>query len=183
MSTRRVVGLRQSSLRSLMEFVNLLRPKILIVIFFNFTCPQMQTEKQDRILVMGATNRPSDLDTAALRRFPKRIHVGLPDLDTRVMLVSKLLHSHAHSLTQHQIRDLGRRTEGYSGSDLNSLATEAAYGPIREKSIEDLKIMTKNSIRPINYEDFITSLSQIKVTPPKDLVDLENWNRMYGANS
>ncbi|RNA33807.1 hypothetical protein BpHYR1_008956 [Brachionus plicatilis] len=143
----------------------------------------MQTEKNDRILVMGATNRPYDLDNAALRRFPKRIFVGLPETETRVELIKKLLHSHSHSLTEQQIRDLGRRTQGYSGSDLNSLATDAAYGPIREKSIEDLKVLTKNSIRPIRHNDFIVALSQIKITPPKDLVELDNWNKAYGASS
>ncbi|CAF0772037.1 unnamed protein product [Brachionus calyciflorus] len=143
----------------------------------------MQTDKNDRILVMGATNRPYDLDSAALRRFPKRVYVGLPDLNTRVALIKKLIDSHAHSLSESQIIDLARRADGYSGSDLNSLATDAAYGPIREKSIEDLKVMTKNSIRPMKYQDFINSLSQIKITPPKDLDELENWNKMYGANS
>lgn len=142
----------------------------------------MQTDKNDRILVMGATNRPNDLDNAALRRFPKRIYVGLPETDTRIELIKKLLHSHSHSLNEQQIRELARRTQGYSGSDLNSLATDAAYGPIREKSIEDLKVMTRNSIRPIQFDDFVTALSQIKITPPKDLNELDNWNKAYGAS-
>lgn len=142
----------------------------------------MQTEKNDRILVMGATNRPYDLDNAALRRFPKRIYVGLPEAETRIQLIEKLLYSHSHSLSGQQIRDLARRTQGYSGSDLNSLATDAAYGPIREKSIEDLKVMTRNSIRPIHFDDFVTALSQIKITPPKDLIELEEWNKAYGAS-
>lgn len=143
----------------------------------------MQSEKNDRILVMGATNRPYDLDSAALRRFPKRIYVGLPDLDTRISLIKKLIDSHSHLMSNQDIKELAYRTQGYSGSDLNSLATDAAYGPIREKSIEDLKVLTKNSIRPIRLHDFIHSLSQIKITPPKDLEELENWNKMYGANS
>lgn len=132
---------------------------------------------------MGATNRPFDLDTAALRRFPKRIYVGVPDIETRAQLLAKLLHSQAHTLTRAHIRDLAARTDGYSGSDLNSLATEAAYGPIREKSLEDLKHCTKQAIRPIAYDDFIHSLSQIKVTPSRALQELTDWNRMYGANS
>lgn len=142
----------------------------------------MQTEKNDRILVMGATNRPYDLDNAALRRFPKRIYVGLPETETRIQLFEKLLFSHSHSLSGQQIRELARRTQGYSGSDLNSLATDAAYGPIREKSIEDLKVMTRNSIRPIHFEDFVTALSQIKITPSKDLIELDEWNKAYGAS-
>jgi SpoVK/Ycf46/Vps4 family AAA+-type ATPase len=143
----------------------------------------MQSIKEDRILVMGATNRPFDLDSAALRRFPKRIYVGIPDLPTRAHLIAKLLQSQSHTLSSWQLEDLAARTDGYSGSDLNSLATEAAYGPIREKSIEDLKHCSKAAIRPISYNDFIHSLSQIKVTPPNALRELNEWNRLYGANS
>lgn len=143
----------------------------------------MQSNKEDRILVMGATNRPFDLDTAALRRFPKRIYVGVPDLDTRAKLITKLLQSQAHTLTRSQILELAARTDGYSGSDLNSLATEAAYGPIREKSLEDLKHCTKQAIRPISFADFVHSLSQIKVTPPRAFEELSEWNRKYGANN
>jgi spastin len=141
----------------------------------------MQTNSQDRILVMGATNRPYELDNAALRRFPKRIYIGLPDFNTRVSMIEKLLSSQSNTLTHSQLSELARLTDGYSGSDLTALAKDAALGPIREKSVEALKTLSADNIRPINISDFRSSLLKIRQSTPKEsLTELEKWNRAYG---
>ncbi|GAQ92592.1 AAA-type ATPase family protein [Klebsormidium nitens] len=49
------------------------------------------TDKSDRVTVIAATNLPQELDDAAVRRFEKRIYVGLPDLSTRRQLLEKHL--------------------------------------------------------------------------------------------
>ncbi|CAN0501994.1 unnamed protein product, partial [Laminaria digitata] len=45
----------------------------------------------DRVLVVGATNRPQELDEAARRRFVKRLYVPLPDKNGRRQLMNILL--------------------------------------------------------------------------------------------
>lgn len=41
----------------------------------------LYTGEEERLLVVGATNRPQELDEAARRRLVKRLYIPLPDLD------------------------------------------------------------------------------------------------------
>ncbi|KMQ84235.1 spastin-like isoform x2 protein [Lasius niger] len=86
---------------------------------------------EERVLVMAATNRPQELDEAALRRFTKRVYVTLPNLQTRIILLQRLLAKHNDPLTPEELNEMAVLTEGYSGSDLTGLAKDAALGPIR----------------------------------------------------
>ena len=68
------------------------------------------------------------------RRFAKRIYVTMPDFNTRIIMLAALLRKHHNPLTVREIRHLAEITVGYSGSDLTSLAKDAALGPIRGQS-------------------------------------------------
>ena len=59
----------------------------------------LNSQNDDRILVMGATNRPFDLDEAVLRRFSKRTYVTLPDIKTRQNILTNLLTKHGDPLS------------------------------------------------------------------------------------
>ncbi|EOA15306.1 hypothetical protein CARUB_v100258811mg, partial [Capsella rubella] len=90
----------------------------------------LMTKPGERILVLAATNRPFDLDEAIIRRFERRIMVGLPSIESREKILRTLLSKEkTENLDFHE---LGQMTEGYSGSDLKNLCITAAYRPVRE---------------------------------------------------
>ena len=89
------------------------------------------TSSTDRIMVLGATNRPNDIDSAILRRLPKRYAVSLPNSTQREKIL-KLMLSSTPLDKSFSISELVKRTEGYSGSDLKELCRNAAMRPVRE---------------------------------------------------
>ncbi|XP_011502667.1 PREDICTED: spastin isoform X3 [Ceratosolen solmsi marchali] len=136
---------------------------------------------EERILVMAATNRPQELDEAALRRFSKRVYVTLPDYQTRIILLKRLLEKHDDPLTMEELNQMSMLTEGYSGSDLTGLAKDAALGPIRELNMDQVKDLSLNSVRNITQKDFLDSLKRIRRSvSPGSLAAYEKWSLEYG---
>ncbi|XP_067876479.1 spastin isoform X2 [Heterodontus francisci] len=68
----------------------------------------VQSSGDDRVLVMGATNRPQELDDAVLRRFTKRVFVSLPNEQTRLLLITNLLAKHGNPLNRKDLEHLAK---------------------------------------------------------------------------
>ncbi|XP_074531379.1 spastin-like isoform X2 [Halichoeres trimaculatus] len=141
----------------------------------------VQSGGDDKVLVMGATNRPQELDEAVLRRFAKRVYVTLPDEQTRFTLMKNLLGKQGNPLSTSELSYLAKKTAGYSGSDLTSLAKDAALGPIRELGPEQVRNMAASEMRNINKKDFEDSLKRIKPSvSPTTLHMYTQWNKDFG---
>ncbi|XP_075671467.1 uncharacterized protein LOC142641003 [Castanea sativa] len=140
------------------------------------------SNSNDVIIVIGATNKPQELDDAVLRRLVKRIYIPLPDENVRRLLLKNKLKGQAFSLPSGDIERLARVTEGYSGSDLQALCEEAAMMPIRELGANILTVKA-NQVRPLRYEDFHKAMTVIRPSLNKSKwEELEQWNEEYGSN-
>ncbi|KAJ3759227.1 P-loop containing nucleoside triphosphate hydrolase protein [Lentinula raphanica] len=118
----------------------------------------------DRILVLGATNRPNDIDSAIFRRLPKRFAVTLPDFGQR-MKIFKLMLKDVSLSSDLSLELLAQASEGLSGSDLKELCRGAAMVPVREYMRENLsngEVLTDEQLknfkpRPVTLQDFLGS--------------------------
>ncbi|CAF1460385.1 unnamed protein product [Rotaria sp. Silwood1] len=138
------------------------------------------TQGEERILLIGATNRPQELDSAARRRFVKRIYIPLPDLSARKAIISNLLKDQKHILTDNDMEHICTLTDGFSGADMHSLCHDAALGPIRD--IHDIELLSSEEVRGISLEDFVKSLKAIRPSVSEsDLKQYEDWNKAYGS--
>ncbi|KAL8114282.1 hypothetical protein AgCh_021220 [Apium graveolens] len=140
------------------------------------------SNSDDLVIVIGATNKPQELDDAVLRRLVKRIYIPLPDANVRRILFKHKLKGQAFSLPGGDLERLVRETEGYSGSDLQALCQEAAMMPIRELGSKILTIKA-NQVRSLKYSDFESAMTVIRPSLQKSKwEELEQWNKTYGSN-
>eukprot|EP01027_Heterolobosea_sp_BB2_P013900 GEZU01020002.1.p1 GENE.GEZU01020002.1~~GEZU01020002.1.p1 ORF type:complete len:392 (+),score=81.57 GEZU01020002.1:368-1543(+) len=139
------------------------------------------TSSNERILVLGATNRPQEIDEAARRRMVKRLYIPLPDAAARRALVRNLMKSMSNTLSEEDFDKIVEMSDGYSGSDIRALCTEAAMGPIRSLGMS-ISTVSADSVRPINFTDFELAFKQVRASvSQKDLDIYVEWNKQYGS--
>jgi len=134
--------------------------------------------KNLHVYVIGATNKPWDLDWAFIRRFQKRILVPLPDHHTRLMML-KLYTSNLGIDTDVDLHELARLSEGFSGSDIRDVCQSAQLKLIGE-FFESGKAMDKEAKpRSITMGDFRQILEARKPSVSLDMLSL--YNRWFEA--
>jgi SpoVK/Ycf46/Vps4 family AAA+-type ATPase len=141
----------------------------------------MKSKKGDHIVVLGATNRPWDLDAAFRRRFERRILVPIPEYEARVRIFE--IHTKGIDLAPDvDFNILGEKTDGYAGSDIALICREASLQPIREMDASGAIRDKEISARPVNLQDFLEALKNIRsVVSPEEQARYIEWDNTHGS--
>src|SRR3989338_8638619 len=113
-------------------------------------------ERDSKVIVCAATNRPDVLDSALLRpgRFDRRIVLDLPDVQDREEILK--IHGRGKPLTQAvRLREIAERTPGFSGADLESLMNEGAI------------LAARKNKTVISQEELLESIDKVLLGPER----------------
>lgn len=133
------------------------------------------------VYVIGATNKPWELDWAFIRRFQKRILVPLADRDTRLSML-KLYIGSLEIAEDVDLEELANMSEGFSGSDIRDVCQSAQLKLIGE-FFESGKAMDKEAKpRALTMVDFrgIFDVRKPSVSP-KAIAAYKEYNEGFKA--
>ena len=110
---------------------------------------------QRGVFVVGATNRPDQLDPALLRggRLSRTIFLGLPDEMGRLAMLK--LHTARMPTVSVRLDELAAATDGFAPADLKSLAQEAALAAMTRTSQAD-------ETPSVTHDDFVDAIARLQ---------------------
>ncbi|XP_069467386.1 outer mitochondrial transmembrane helix translocase isoform X1 [Ambystoma mexicanum] len=121
----------------------------------------LDTDYSCQVIVMGATNRPQDLDTAIMRRMPSRFHINQPSLEQRAAIL-KLILKNENVDSELDMHKVAEETDGFSGSDLKEMCRDAALFCVREYINSTAEDGFYDEIRPMHENDLRKSIVKMK---------------------
>ncbi|WP_297501563.1 AAA family ATPase, partial [Thermococcus sp.] len=134
-------------------------------------------QENSGVVVIGATNRPDIIDPALLRpgRFDRLILVPAPDEKARLEIFR--VHTRKVPLAEDvSLEDLARKTEGYTGADIEAVVREAAMLAMRRALHEGIirPGMKADEVRQkvkVTMEDFEEALKKIGPSVSKETME------------
>ena len=114
-------------------------------------------ESLENVIVIGATNRADMIDPSLLRpgRFDYQLLVPPPEKEARMEIFK--VHTRHMPLKDVDLNEMVRKTDGYSGADIEGVCREAALIALREDIKSD----------KVSMEEFEKALKKIKPSIPE----------------
>ncbi|XP_070613785.1 ATPase family gene 2 protein homolog A [Erythrolamprus reginae] len=203
-------GESEARLRQIFSEASLRQPSIIFIDEIDALCPkreeaQNEVEKrivaslltlmdgigsednEGQVLVLGATNRPHELDSALRRpgRFDKEIEIGVPNSQDRLDILRKVLSKTPHSLSASDLTQLADGAHGYVGADLAALCKEAGMHALRRilRKKENLLDDDVSVSVIINHSDFLQAMNNVRPSAMREVtIDVPkiSWSDIGG---
>lgn len=128
------------------------------------------------VIVIGATNRPWDVDAAILRRMPRTFELKLPNTAQRLSILRLTLRDVVLSEDlESRLEEIAKnKLEGYSGSDIKELCRAAVMVAFKDFVAQNINANPFNeegepsseseSMRPLEYNDIMLALNDVLPT-------------------
>jgi len=141
----------------------------------------MDKGKNIHVYVIGSTNKPWALDWPFIRRFQKRILVPPPDRQARIQML-KLYTEHLRLSDDVDFNELGRLTEGFSGSDIRDICQSAQLKVIGELFESGQASNKRAKPRTLSMKDFLEILEERKPSVSGETLPLyDRWFETFKA--
>jgi|TARA_B100001179_G_scaffold230033_1_gene216816 SpoVK/Ycf46/Vps4 family AAA+-type ATPase len=133
------------------------------------------------LYVIGATNKPWSLDWPFLRRFQKRIHVTLPNLDARTEMLE--IYTSSLKLSKYfKLSNLANYFNGYSGSDIRDVCQSVQLKVVSKLFDDDNNHKPESTPDEITTNDFLEILKKRKPSVSDEMLKAySDWSDNYKA--
>ena len=131
-------------------------------------------EELKDVVFLAATNRPDLIDPGLLRpgRIDRLIEVRAPD-DKARKLIFKIHTKNVPLAKDVSLDELTKKTEGYSGADIEGLVREAAIMSLKESNMQQTQV---------KMEHFLEALKKIRPTISKETIEAYDEFKEHHAN-
>ncbi|KAJ7489711.1 CHAT domain-containing protein [Mycena galericulata] len=143
-----------------------------------FAMDGLQSARKNRdagVVVVGATNRPFDLDEAVLRRLPTRLLVKIPDETRRKEILQ--IHLEGEAFPEVQLDEIARKTDDLCVS----AATEAAKESVMNATADGTVVhagradLPSRVLAPKHFEHALTQVSP----STRNSSELDRWHKSF----
>lgn len=150
-------------------------------------------KERKNVIVIGATNRPNDIDPALRRpgRFDREIEIGIPDKNGRKEIL--MIHTRAMPFPKNINKDelldeIASSTHGFVGADLAALCREAAMNAVKrilpkiDLSKGEIPLEILESIE-VTRDDFVEAMKVVSPSTLREvLIEVPNvrWSDIGG---
>lgn len=125
------------------------------------------TTENNRVVVIGATNRPNALDEALRRpgRFDREVEIGIPTAEARLSIFTTVMSKIPHQLSNDEMETLAGKSHGYVGADIAAVCREAGLKCIKRcasaKGVDSLAV---------NFKDMNEAMAEIRPSAMREIM-------------